>query len=312
MPTVVVVVVCGGRAFSGGAVARVVGDVGGGRDGAPRPFGCRAVMIAHACTPGRFGAVGPARQWQMQPPAVNARGARFRERGSLRSINCKRGGCESLTSPLSVCSPCFSLPVPGCAPPCLHQSLLRSRAIAALTSPLARNGSTPTDRSAGSLAMDAVDSDEVRLARAREWQSVGAKRGGGAPGVDRSTGDGPGAQPAVRLRRQLHRASRAWLHRAGEPIHARVVPPLRGGAPQLHPNAIPQAATFVGVCEGFLGIPVNWNLWVHLFRAELHTLATTETRVRRVVRAGGLPIALWESRREWYLPCTMTSNNAEW
>jgi hypothetical protein len=49
--------------------------------------------------------------------------------------------------------------------------------------------------------MDAVDSDEVRLARAREWQSVGAKRGGGAPGVDRSTGDGPGAQPAVRLRR---------------------------------------------------------------------------------------------------------------
>jgi hypothetical protein len=32
------------------------------------------------------------------------------------------------------------------------------------------------------------------------------------------------------------------------------------------PNAISQAATFVGVCEGFLGIPVNWDLWVHLFR----------------------------------------------
>jgi hypothetical protein len=27
-------------------------------------------------------------------------------------------------------------------------------------------------------------------------------------------------------------------------------------------NAISQAATFVGVCEGFLGIPVNWDLWV--------------------------------------------------
>jgi hypothetical protein len=30
---------------------------------------------------------------------------------------------------------------------------------------------------------------------------------------------------------------------------------------ELHnfaPNAISQAATFVGVCEGFLGIPVNW------------------------------------------------------
>jgi hypothetical protein len=71
--------------------------------------------------------------------------------------------------------------------------------------------------------------------------------------------------------------------------------PLRGGAPQLHPNAISQAATFVTVCEGFLGIPVNWDLWVHLFRAELHTLATGETRVRRAVRTGGLTFALWET-----------------
>jgi hypothetical protein len=30
MPTVVAAVVCGGRAFSGGAAARVVGDMGGG------------------------------------------------------------------------------------------------------------------------------------------------------------------------------------------------------------------------------------------------------------------------------------------
>jgi hypothetical protein len=32
---------------------------------------------------------------------------------------------------------------------------------------------------------------------------------------------------------------------------------------ELHnftPNAISQAATFVGVCEGFLGIRVNWDL----------------------------------------------------
>jgi hypothetical protein len=75
---------------------------------------------------------------------------------------------------------------------------------------------------------------------------------------------------------------------------------------------ISQAATFIGVCEGFLGIPVNWDLWVHLFRAELHPLTTVETRVRRAVRAGGLSISLWNSRREFYLPCTMTSNNAEW
>jgi hypothetical protein len=51
---------------------------------------------------------------------------------------------------------------------------------------------------------------------------------------------------------------------------------------------------------------------VHLFRAELHTLATSETRVRRAVRAGGLTFALRDSRRELYPLCTMTSNNAEW
>jgi hypothetical protein len=73
---------------------------------------------------------------------------------------------------------------------------------------------------------------------------------------------------------------------------------------ELHnfaPNAISQAATFVGVCEGFLGIPVNWDLWVHLC---LHTLTTAEARVRRAVRAGGLSISLWDSRREFYIPCT--------
>jgi hypothetical protein len=83
---------------------------------------------------------------------------------------------------------------------------------------------------------------------------------------------------------------------------------------ELHnfsPNAISQAATFVGVCEGFLGIPMNWDLWVHLFRADLHTLATGETRVRRAVRAGGLSIVLRDPRKELYPPCTMTSNNVE-
>jgi hypothetical protein len=84
---------------------------------------------------------------------------------------------------------------------------------------------------------------------------------------------------------------------------------------ELHnftPNAISQVATFVGVCEGFLAIPVNWDLWVHLFRAELHTLATSEPRIRHTGRADGFSIALWSSRREQYTPCTITSNNAEW
>jgi hypothetical protein len=84
---------------------------------------------------------------------------------------------------------------------------------------------------------------------------------------------------------------------------------------ELHnfaPNAISQAATFVGVCEGFLGIPANWDLWVHLFRVELHTLTTPEPRVHRAVHASGMTFSLWELCREFYIPCTMTSNNAEW
>jgi hypothetical protein len=64
---------------------------------------------------------------------------------------------------------------------------------------------------------------------------------------------------------------------------------------ELHnfaPNAISQAATFVGVCEGSLGIPLNWDLWIHLFRADLFTLPTTEQRTRRAVRAGCMSLAL--------------------
>jgi hypothetical protein len=84
---------------------------------------------------------------------------------------------------------------------------------------------------------------------------------------------------------------------------------------ELHnftPNAISKAATFVGVCEGFPGIPVNCDLWVHLFRAELHTLATPEPKTRRATCADGVSIALRNMRREFYIPCTMTSNNADW
>jgi hypothetical protein len=77
-------------------------------------------------------------------------------------------------------------------------------------------------------------------------------------------------------------------------------------------NAISQVTTFIGVCEGFLGIPVNWDLWIHLFRAELHTLPTSEPRTRRAARAGGLSLVVRTQRKEEYIPSTMTTNNADW
>jgi hypothetical protein len=66
------------------------------------------------------------------------------------------------------------------------------------------------------------------------------------------------------------------------------------------------------LCQILVLTPANWDLWVHLFRAELHTLSTPELWVHRAVRAGRMSISLRESRRELYIPCTMTSNNAEW
>jgi hypothetical protein len=84
---------------------------------------------------------------------------------------------------------------------------------------------------------------------------------------------------------------------------------------ELHnfaPNAISQAATFVGVCEGYLGIPVNWDLWIHLFRAELFTQPMSEQRTRRAVHAGGMLLTLRGQYKDSYIPCTMTTSNARW
>jgi hypothetical protein len=39
---------------------------------------------------------------------------------------------------------------------------------------------------------------------------------------------------------------------------------------------------------------------------------TPEPKIHRAVRAGGMTIALRNTRRDLYIPCTMTSNNAEW
>ena len=43
---------------------------------------------------------------------------------------------------------------------------------------------------------------------------------------------------------------------------------------ELHnfsPNSISQAAVFVAVCKGYLGVEAHWELWKHLFRGELYT-----------------------------------------
>jgi hypothetical protein len=86
------------------------------------------------------------------------------------------------------------------------------------------------------------------------------------------------------------RFMRALCHHYGVELH------------NFAPNAISQAATFVGVCEGYLGIPVNWDHWIHLFRTELFTQPTSEQRTRRAVRAGGMSLALRGQHKDDYIP----------
>jgi hypothetical protein len=57
------------------------------------------------------------------------------------------------------------------------------------------------------------------------------------------------------------RFMRAILHNYGVELH------------NLSPNSISQAAIFVAVCEGYLGIDPHWDLWTHFFSAELFCFA---------------------------------------
>ena len=86
---------------------------------------------------------------------------------------------------------------------------------------------------------------------------------------------------------------------------------------ELHnfgPNSISQAAVFVAVCEGYLGIEPHWDLWIHLFRGQLHTDQHPERlkNERVAVRAGGFTLQIREQRKHLYIPCTMTTNNQDW
>jgi len=83
---------------------------------------------------------------------------------------------------------------------------------------------------------------------------------------------------------------------------------------ELHnfsPNSISQAAVFVAVCEGYLGIDVHWDLWIHLFRGELF-VENARNQPRQFARAGGLTLHVRPNRRNLYISSKMTTNNSGW
>ena len=55
----------------------------------------------------------------------------------------------------------------------------------------------------------------------------------------------------------------------------------------FNPNSIGQAAIFVAVCEGYLGIAPHWELWLHLFWVGHTTKPTGMTGMRKTMRADG-------------------------
>jgi hypothetical protein len=80
----------------------------------------------------------------------------------------------------------------------------------------------------------------------------------------------------------------------------------------LAPNSISQAAIFTAVCEGYLGMESQWNLWLHLFRAEHFAKKAVERGVRRAVHAGSCTLQVRSSRGDQYIPAQLISSNSVW
>jgi hypothetical protein len=80
----------------------------------------------------------------------------------------------------------------------------------------------------------------------------------------------------------------------------------------LAPNAVAQAAIFAAVCEGYLGVEPQWNLWLHLFKAELFARNAGAKGAFYAVRVGSCVLQLRSSRSEQYIPARLISSNSGW
>jgi len=78
----------------------------------------------------------------------------------------------------------------------------------------------------------------------------------------------------------------------------------------LNPNSVMQAAVFATVCEGFLGVPPHWNLWLHLFKAEM--AARYEGGENFPLRVGGCTLQLHQQRSSQYIWSAMPTSNRGW
>ena len=78
----------------------------------------------------------------------------------------------------------------------------------------------------------------------------------------------------------------------------------------LNPNSVMQAAVFTTVYEGFLGVPAHWNLWLHLFKAEMSARYVRGEKIP--LRVGGCTLQLRQQRAGQYIWSAMPSSNRGW
>jgi hypothetical protein len=80
----------------------------------------------------------------------------------------------------------------------------------------------------------------------------------------------------------------------------------------LAPNSILQATIFAAVYEGYLGMEPQWNLWLHLFRAEHFTKKAGKRGVRRAVHTRSCTLQVCSGRGDQYILAQLIYSNSGW
>jgi len=59
----------------------------------------------------------------------------------------------------------------------------------------------------------------------------------------------------------------------------------------FNPNSVAQVAVFAAMCEGYLGVPPHWSLWLHLFKADMSS--RNEGGVKKPLKVRGCTLQVW-------------------
>ena len=78
----------------------------------------------------------------------------------------------------------------------------------------------------------------------------------------------------------------------------------------MNPNRILHIATFITMCEGYLGIEPHFELWRYLFSISL--IKKKERGRKTPVSMGCVGIHLRGQRAAEYMPCQLSRSNKGW